>query len=300
MNILKQTSAPLLALVLATSAPVYAQDTAQNSVEHSQTTQSVQAGVDQAANKTISDRHDDIYREAVDAIIETQVALSALSGKKPDTQKALAALEKSTGKLEIILAREPNLKMAPIDVAVETHDFLATPSTIKALIYDAEKLLDEGEVQKARLILQDLVSEIKISTTSIPLATYPKATKVAAALIDDGKIEEAKIALQSQLETLVVTKEIIPLPILRTMLLLGKAEVLTQKSDRSDSENTSLSLLLSEARMQLEMAELLGYGKAKNYQGIYDQIDLLEDQSSEGKSGEGWFKTIKQKISELF
>ncbi|MCF6254214.1 MAG: YfdX family protein [Thiomicrorhabdus sp.] len=300
MNILKQTSIPLFALMLATTNPAYAQDTVPNSAEHSKTTQSIQAGVNQAANDKINAKHDDIYHEAVDAIIETQVALSALSGDNPDTKKALVALEKSTGKLEIILAREPDLKMAPIDVSVETHDFLASPVIIKALIYDAKKQLDKGEVQQARLILQDLVSEIKINTTSIPLVTYPVATKAAAALIDEGKIEEAKAALQSQLETLVVTKEIIPLPILRTMLLLGKAEVLAQKIDRSESDNTTLSLLLNEARIHLEMAELLGYGKKENYQGIYEQIDLLEKKSTDGKHGQGWFDTIKQKISNLF
>jgi len=291
MNILK----PTRALMLVVTGSAYAQE----AIEHSKTTQSVQADVNQTAHDKFNAKHDEIYHEAVDAIIETQVALAALSGEKPDTQKALSALEKSTGKLEIILAREPSLTLAPIDVSVETHDFLASPSVIKALIYDAEKFIDEGEVQKARVILQDLVSEIRIQTTSVPLATYPVATKAAAALIDQEKIEEAKTALQAQLETLVVIKEVMPLPILRTMLLLGKAEVLAQSSDRSESDNNTLALLLSEARIQLEMAELLGYGKQENYQGIYEQIDALETKSTDGKSGQDWFDKIKQKMTEL-
>ncbi|MCF6346452.1 MAG: YfdX family protein [Thiomicrorhabdus sp.] len=127
MNILQKTSLSILALVLAATGSAYAQNTAQSAVEHSKTTQSVQAGVNQTTNDKLTKKND-------------------------DTKKALAALEKSTGKLETILAREPSLKMAPIDVAVETQDFLASPSVIKALIYDAEKQLDEGKVQQARLI----------------------------------------------------------------------------------------------------------------------------------------------------
>ncbi|MCF6346453.1 MAG: hypothetical protein L3J00_08305 [Thiomicrorhabdus sp.] len=76
--------------------------------------------------------------------------------------------------------------------------------------------------------------------------------------------------------------------------------MLAQTSDHSESDNNTLALLLDEARIQLEMAELLGYGKQENYQGIYEQIDLLEKKSTYGKSGQGWFDTIKQKISNLF
>ncbi len=268
-------------------------------VQHSSSTQSVQSGVDSAAVDKVNQKKSVIYQEAITAILETQKALDALSRKKPDIKAALASLELSTGKLAIVLAREPELMFAPIDVAVETHDLLVTPEAVKALIYDANYALDRGHVQKARVILNNLVSEVEINTTAIPLATYPEATKVAARLIDEGKIEEAKAALESQLGTLVVSREIIPLPILRTSLLLNKIELMVQKPQRTESENSELAALFIASKSQLEMARLLDYISEDSYEEISEKIDELQERSDHGKSGTGWFDTIKKKVSDL-
>ncbi len=296
------SSASLLALMILAANPSYAQENKPTTTPqiHSETTQSVQPGINQTVHDKIAKKQSEVFQEAIDAIAETHTALAALSTPKPNTKKALEALEKATGKLEIILARSPELMFAPVDISIKTHDLLASPETIKALIYDAEKYLDDGEVQKARLILANLVSEIEISTTALPLATYPAATKTAAAFIDDGNIKEAKSVLQSQLDTLVVSKEIIPLPILRAVLLLEKADILVQNSQRNNVENNELTILFDAARIQLNMAKLLGYGQQEIYQAIHQKIDDLEAKSAEGKSGQGWFETLKQNMLELF
>ncbi len=296
------SSASLLALMLLATNPSYAQENKPTATPqiHSETTQSVQPGINQTVHDKMAKKQSEVFQEAIDAIAETHTALAALSTQKPNTQKALQALEKATGKLEIILARTPDLMFAPVDISIKTHDLLASPNAIKALIYDAEKHLDDGEVQKARVILANLVSEIEISTTALPLATYPAATKTAAAFIEDGNIEEAKSVLQTQLDTLVVSKEIIPLPILRAVLLLEKADVLVQKNQRNEAENSKLAMLFDAARTQLKMAKLLGYGQQETYQAIHQKIDELEAKSAEGKSGQGWFETLKQSMLELF
>jgi hypothetical protein len=108
-----------------------------------------------------------------------------------------------------------------------------------------------------------LASEIVIAVTNIPLASYPAAVKAVVPLIDQGKIEEAKAALQLALSTLVETLSVIPLPILRAKLLVKRAEPLTEDGQRSEASNERLQTLLNEARQQLEMAELLGYGKRR-------------------------------------
>jgi hypothetical protein len=48
-------------------------------------------------------------------------------------------------------------------------------------------------VQKARVLIRDLASEIIISVVSIPLQTYPDAIKAVAPLIDRGKIRPAQM-----------------------------------------------------------------------------------------------------------
>ena len=65
-----------------------------------------------------------LVQEAVAALRETQNALTAIDQNK--TGDAIAALERATGKLEIVLARTPDLALAPVDVSVTTQDVLGT------------------------------------------------------------------------------------------------------------------------------------------------------------------------------
>src|ERR1700704_5944647 len=81
------------------------------------------------AEDAISQKRKQIIDEAVAAMTETKNALQALKDKK--TQDALAALERATGKLNIVLARDPRLALAPVTVDVITHDIYTTVDAIK-------------------------------------------------------------------------------------------------------------------------------------------------------------------------
>jgi hypothetical protein len=265
----------------------------------SPTTQSVQAEVDDNTSDKVDEKRKEILADASVAIDETRKALQALD--EGNTEEALAALEMVTGKLELILVRDPALSLAPVDVQVVTHDLLASPDTVKAIIHDAENYLEDGEIQKARPLVANLASEIVISSTSIPLATYPAAIKAIAPLIDEGRLDEARAGLQAALNTLVVTTdEIIPLPVLRAQQLLMKAEALAENQERTVKENETLTDMLAAARVQLNMAELLGYGSKKSFMPLYEQLDMIEDKIAGGKGGKGWFDKIKQQVLELF
>ena len=265
----------------------------------SPTTQSVQADVDDKTSDKVDEKRKEILTDASVAIDETRKALQALD--KGNTEEALAALEIATGKLELILVRDPALWLAPVDVQVVTHDLLASPDTVKAIIHDAENYLEDGEIQKARPLVANLASEIVISSTNIPLATSPAAIKAITPLIDQGRLDEARAGLQAALNTLVVTTdEIIPLPVLRAQQLLMKAEALAENQERTIKENEILADMLTAARTQLNMAELLGYGSTKSFLPLYEQIDMIEDKVAGGKGGKGWFDNIKQQVLELF
>jgi hypothetical protein len=265
----------------------------------SPTTQSVQAEVDDNTSDKVDEKRKEILADASVAIDETRKALQALD--EGNTEEALAALEMVTGKLELILVRDPALSLAPVDVQVVTHDLLASPDTVKAIIHDAENYLEDGEIQKARPLVANLASEIVISSTSIPLATYPAAIKAIAPLIDEGRLDEARAGLQAALNTLVVTTdEIIPLPVVRAQQLLMKAEALAENQERTVKENETLTDMLAAARVQLNMAELLGYGSKKSFMPLYEQLDMIEDKIAGGKGGKGWFDKIKQQVLELF
>jgi hypothetical protein len=265
--------------------------------KQSKEVKSVQNKVEKTTNKSIDEKRTKMMKEAIETIEQTAKALRFLDEDKK--KEALDTLAKVSGKIDLIVARDPSLKLLPISVTQKQYDLLVTKDMIKSLLYDATKALKDGRVQEARYMLKNLASEIVITTTSIPLATYPSDIKAVAPLIDEGKIDEAKVALQSILNSLVVTQNVIPLPILRATFLLQEAEKLAQTKKRDDKQIKELDSFLKEASYQLEMAELLGYGTKDQFEEIYKQIDIIKSKTQGNKSGKGWFDTIKEKISKL-
>jgi hypothetical protein len=300
ISLLTKLFTTMLILGLA-SSQLYAEVSAlpEEPQPQSDITQSVQQEVDNEATNKADEKRQQILSDAGAAIDETKKALQALANK--NTGEALAALERATGKLELILARDPALSLAPVDVNIVTYDLLANPDTVKAIIHDAENYLEDGEIQKARPLVANLGSEIVISSVNIPLATYPAAIKAITPLIDEGRLDEARVGLQAALNTLVVTTdEVIPLPVLRAQQLLKNAEALAENEDRNLKDSETLANMLMAARTQLHMAELLGYGSKKSFKPLYEQLDMIEDKTAGGKGGKGWFDKIKQQVSELF
>ena len=192
-----------------------------------------------------------------------------------------------------MLAREPKLSLAPVEVEVIAHDIYTNVDAIKKARKQAEDYLEDGQVQKARMLLRDLASELNISVVSLPLKTYPAAIAAVTPLIDQGKIEDAKLALEAALNTLVITDHIIALPILRADMKLAKADALAQKEGRSEEDNKNFSKLLNEAREQLKLAEALGYGTKKDHKMLYSEIYSIESKTKGGKSGKGFFANVK-------
>ncbi len=301
MKILKLSilSTSLLCVGLLVAVPALADQSAlpTKPQEQSATAESVQSEVEARAADAAAEKRKRLAADAFTALSETKNALKLLAEKKND--EALEALATVTGKLELIVARDPELALAPVDVQVITHDVLADLDTVKAVIKEAREALDDGEIQKARPLVAALASEIVFSTSNIPLATYPDAIKDITPLIDAGKIDEAKKALQVELNTLVITNEVVPLPTLRAEVMLKQAEELAEKKERTQEENDNLANLLTGSHDQLQLAEALGYGKKKSFKPIYEQIEKIEKQTAGGKSGKGWFDKVKQQVSDL-
>ncbi|CDI95161.1 transposase [Pseudomonas aeruginosa PA38182] len=86
----------------------------------------------------------------------------------------------------------------------------------------------------------------------------------------------------------------------RARLLLKRAETLVEDGQRSEASNERLETLLNEARQQLEMAELLGYGKKKDFEPLYAELKKVKQKTAGGGGGKGWLDEIKAKLSKLF
>ena len=252
---------------------------------------------DEAARQTAEKRRE-IIQDAVDALRETQNALKALEqNRNPD---AIRALANATGKLELVLARDPRLALAPVDVGFRIVDVYTSPDTVRETVRRAEDFLEDGMVQNARSLISELASELVVSVENLPLATYPDAIKAVTPMIDAGKIAEAKKALQVALGTLVVVETIVPLPPMRAEILLEDAEMLAEKTDRTADESKRLAEHLSAARAQLELGEALGYGDKSAFADFYKELDEIEAKTADGGAGEGFFDRIKNSMSRVF
>ena len=256
--------------------------TADNSVAKTETQKSpLEFTIDRISeatkHKILIEKTRPIECDAIEVELETQKAIVALENK--DTKDALTILEGFSGKLDTILAKHPGRALFPVSVKTDVFDYKGDNKEATFAIHKAMGLLKHGKLPVARRILSDMASEIRITTTSMPLSTFP------------GAIKQAVIALNSALDTLVVTTELIPLPVLRAEALLKAASALELTDDLSRQKNRKeIRKLIDAAKDKLELGELLGYGDKDDYKMLYQQIDAIHKTLFFEKSKATWQK----------
>jgi len=251
--------------------------------------------VSKAQDQYVDERVKKITQEAVDTIKMVSNIIGLLDKKEKD--KALDEIANALGKLEVLIARDPNLQAVPVDVKEQVIDYPGTPEDIEVVKSEIVRLIKEGEVQLARDLMLQLASEMDIYVTALPIGTYPVVLKAIIPLIESEKFDEAKTLLIEALETLVVEKIVIPLPILRAEQTIIKANELANKENPNKDE---LKELLAYAKEQLELAQALGYGKVEiDYKDLYEEIEKLEKILSGDESTKDVFATLKEKLSTI-
>jgi hypothetical protein len=255
---------------------------------------SVDPAVQSELQRMEAEKRATLLKDAQSALDETRNALIALD--KGDKQGALAALERVTGKLDLVVARDPKMAFAPVSVTTTVLDLYTTPDTVRMAVKQAKDDLSNDQVQQARLLLQDLASEADIHVTEIPLATYPAAIRAVAPLVDAGKTDEAKAALYAVLNTLVIETYVVPLPKIRAEAMLAVADTLANKSDRKEEDKTKLRSLLDATRHEIQLAEALGYGTKDNYKPLYAQLDEIQRKTEGGQLGKGLVAKLRQSL----
>jgi len=247
--------------------------------------------------KILAEKIQGLITEAKGTLSATQQALISL--EKDDAKTAKILLEDVLTKLDILLMEHPAMVLVPADVAVNVLDYEGDAKALQKTVKKADDLLDKGELQSARRILAGLASELRVTTISIPLGTYPTAIKAAIAKIDDKKNDEATQLLEEVLSTLVEETEITPLPVLRAESLLTQASELEHKEDMSKTDNRAEVLkYTAAAKDELKIAEILGYGSKEDFSLLYTVIDDIKDEMDTEKSKATW-ANIKQKLNDL-
>ncbi len=249
------------------------------------------AAAEAAGRKAAESR---LIDEAVKALEETGNAIKALQeGRKED---AIAALERAIGKLEVVIARDPTLMLAPVAVDSRVTDILAPIDQIEKAKEAARKAMKEHRLQAARAIVEPLASEIVIETTSIPLATYPDALKAVVPLIEKGKTKEALAMLDAALGTLVVTRAIAPLPLIRIEFAMDEAQKLADKASRTEAENQRLKALVQLIADQITLGKVLEYGGPDAFEPFEDELKVIKASLKEGGEHKGLFDRLGELV----
>lgn len=229
--------------------------------------------------------------EALAAINDTHKAIDAISSG--DKQKALDAIEDATGKLNILLARNPSTALLPVSVEVEVIDTAPEDSKdVKRLIDGAQAAIALHDLPTARVLLYSLMSELRVRTFNLPLATYPDALKEAARLLDAGKNADASNTLQTALHTLAIVDHVTPIP-----LILARAAVDAAQEERQ-SDKAGAQVLLKTASNELKRCEELGYisSDAPEYKALDKEISDLQKQLKGSGDTTSLFARLKSDI----
>ena len=230
-------------------------------------------------------------QEAKAAIDETQKAIDAIAANKND--QALAAIEQATGKINILLARNPATALIPVSLEVEVID--AAPHDSKAIAEiakNASKAVDDKNYPAARVLLYALTSEIRVRTYNLPLATYPAALQEAAHLLDQKEPLEASKMLLTALDTLMAVDRVTPLP-----LVLAR-EAIEQAKAKSQTDKAMAQTLVETAKKETERAKELGYaGRDPEYVALNTDISNLEKQLKGNEDATSVFAKLEDRLS---
>jgi hypothetical protein len=230
-------------------------------------------------------------REAIAVIEETQRAIDAINANT--ISEALSAIERASGKVNVLLARNPATALMPVSQEVVVFD--TAPEDLDAIIeiadaVDAAILLDDYPA--ARVLLYGLMSELRVRTYNLPLATYPVALTEAARLLDEKKNDEARMVLMAALSTLVAIDRVTPLP-----LLLAR-EAINEAQTHRNKDKDSARGLLDTARYELDRAMALGYAaKDLEYKALKDDISNLEKQLKTNEDTSSLFSKLQDRLS---
>jgi hypothetical protein len=253
--------------------------------------QQVQPEVENQRRQIEEEGKKGLDQEAVVAINDTQKAIDAIAANKSD--QALAAIEEATGKINILLARNPGNAFIPVSLAVDIIDVAPHDTKlIRQVASDASAAVGAKDYPSARVLLYSLTSEIRSRTFNLPLATYPDALKEAARLLDQKKDQDASNVLLTALNTLVVVDKVTPLP-----LILSREALRAAKED-SQKDKATAQILVQTAKNELQRSKELGYAAhAPEYDALNADITNLEKQLKGNQDATAVFAKLEDKLS---
>jgi len=262
----------------------------------SNTTQSVKSSSDKniTSNSNVmvkaKSHQAKLVNEALKSLALSTKALQEINNNKNDEAKKDINL--ALGQLDALLALKEVPKLLPIENQMVVKNFKGTSKDIDLALKEVKKLLTDGHVQEARILLDTLQSEIDLTTIALPLGSYPDALKLASKYMLDEKPEKAKEVLKLALSTFSEVKEIVPIPLIQTTELINMASGIAQKD-----KDKALNYLL-DASDELDKSEKLGYlqKSTSTYKELHELIEGVKKEIKGENKSENLFKELSKKL----
>jgi hypothetical protein len=272
-RLLSYTSGLLLIGTIVTANPILAATTASGSTHAQQIRQAITAKATQDARQ----KSQNFNADAVAAIKQVEQAAGLLKLEK--YEEALNQLNSADKSLEVAIAADPSLKLIPVVQDVSTYDLVASPKAVKDEVNAITKELKSGNVQEARVRLDQLRSELITNYVYLPVEIYPAAIKQAVKEIGAKQYSQAEATIDTAMNSLVQEVEVMPLPV-----SLANDAILDAEAKRSTDREQAL-WDLDYAHEQMLTAERLGYfyGDTEDYKAALQHIENLRSAIS-GKS----------------
>lgn len=287
----RKESAPSSAAAAPPATTTQSQNQPDIDKERKDAEQKARPEVESQLQQARRDAEKSLDKEAIAAIDETNKAMEAIAANKID--EARAAIERATGKINILIARNPTTVLIPVSTEVEVID--AAPQDSKAIVQIAEhasNAFHAKDYPAARVLLYGLTSELRVRTYNLPLASYPLALAQAARLLDQQKTQDANTILLTALNTLAVVDHVTPLP-----LLLARAAI-DQSRDQSQKDKAMAQALLKTAKKELQRSKDLGYaGEDPEYAALDRDISNLEKQIKGNEDATSVFAKLEDRFS---
>jgi YfdX protein len=258
--------------------------------QHQQAEQQLRPGIEAEREKDQKEAEQALDQDAIAAIEQTDSAIKAIAANNKND--AMAAIEAATGKINILLARNPASALIPVHVEVAVID--VAPEDVKAIdviVQEATDATKQRHLPGARILLASLVSELRIHTPFLPLATYPVALQQSARLLDQGKNPDAGNVLLTAVNTLVIDDRVIPLPLILAQAAIEAAEAQRQNKDAALA-------LLQTARNETTRSQHLGYmSDDSEYKALDNDISALESAVKGPDNTSSMFSHLRDRIS---
>ena len=288
-RLLSYTSGLLLIGTIVAVNPILAATTASGSSHAQHTRQAITAKATQDARQ----KSQNFNADAVAAINQVEQAAGLLKrGKYEEALKQLNSADKS---LEVAIAADPSLKLIPVVQDVSTYDLVTSPKAVKDEVNAISKELKSGNVQEARVRLDQLRSELITNYVYLPVEIYPAAIKEAVKEIGAKQYSQAEATIDTAMNSLVQEVEVMPLPV-----SLANDAILDAEAKRSTDKEQAL-WDLDYAHEQMLTAERLGYfyGDTEAYKAALQHIENLRSAIGGNSEVDNLFTKAKESVKHL-